>query len=352
MSVGNAGCGAVRMSTALRAMPSARPRSSRRPLRPWRPLRAAWHMTASRVSGWACVVRILPPVMAAATRKVPVSIRSAMMRWSRAVQLVDAMDGDDAAAGAFDPRAHGDQALAPGPPLPVRAQRSPARWCLQPELAAIIRFSVPVTVTISITMRAPLRRLGRARGYSRARCDLRAHRLQALDVQVDRARTDGAAARQRNARLAEARERRPQHQDGRAHGLHHLVGRLQHRGLRRAQAHAVPLVQRHAHAHVAEQGQHGADVLQMRHVVEFQGSASAGGSQDRQRGILGAGNANLPGEADCRRGWTAYPFSVWPSLRECRSSSTVRGSLHACGRPEPCRPAGAAGPCSCRETRR
>jgi hypothetical protein len=55
--------------------------------------------------------------------------------------------------------------------------------------------------------------------------DVRTHGLQARDVDVHRPRADGAAARQRHVRLAETREQRSQHQDGRAHRLDQLVGR-------------------------------------------------------------------------------------------------------------------------------
>ncbi len=55
--------------------------------------------------------------------------------------------------------------------------------------------------------------------------DRRAHRLQALHVLVDGAQADRAAARQRHARLAAAREQWPQRKDRRAHRLHQFVGR-------------------------------------------------------------------------------------------------------------------------------
>ena len=55
--------------------------------------------------------------------------------------------------------------------------------------------------------------------------DLGAHRLEARDVQVDRARADRATARQGNPRLAVARDERAEHEDRRAHRLDEVVGR-------------------------------------------------------------------------------------------------------------------------------
>ena len=56
--------------------------------------------------------------------------------------------------------------------------------------------------------------------------NLRAQLFERLDVQVDGARADGAAAGQGNARVAEARDERAESQHGGAHGFHQFVGRL------------------------------------------------------------------------------------------------------------------------------
>ncbi|KAG1433795.1 hypothetical protein G6F57_021917 [Rhizopus arrhizus] len=70
-----------------------------------------------------------------------------------------------------------------------------------------------------------LQALGRGLDEAVLDHDLGAQRLQALDVLVDRARTDRAAARQRHFRSAEAGQQRAQHQDRGAHGLDQLVRR-------------------------------------------------------------------------------------------------------------------------------
>src|SRR5690606_34295906 len=50
-----------------------------------------------------------------------------------------------------------------------------------------------------------------------------AHGLEATDVQVNRARTDGATARQCDFGFTEARNHRAEHQDRRTHGFHQFV---------------------------------------------------------------------------------------------------------------------------------
>ena len=56
--------------------------------------------------------------------------------------------------------------------------------------------------------------------------DRRRPSAQALEVQVDRPCADRAAAGQRDARLARARQQRPEHQDRGAHLAHDVVRRL------------------------------------------------------------------------------------------------------------------------------
>jgi hypothetical protein len=57
--------------------------------------------------------------------------------------------------------------------------------------------------------------------------NLGAHRLQALDVLINRARANRTASRKRDFCLTEARQQRSQHQDRGAHGFHHLIRRFQ-----------------------------------------------------------------------------------------------------------------------------
>ena len=55
--------------------------------------------------------------------------------------------------------------------------------------------------------------------------NLRAQALQAGEVNIDRPRADGAAARQRYGGLAKARQERPQYENGSAHAAHQFIGR-------------------------------------------------------------------------------------------------------------------------------
>ncbi|MCY1537361.1 hypothetical protein D9M68_728520 [compost metagenome] len=110
---------------------------------------------------------------------------------------------------------------------------------------------------------------------------------------VDRPRADAAATRQRDPGLAEARHQRPQHQDRRAHGLDQLVRRLE-----RVDVGAVErdrgAILFGAHAHQAQQLERGAHVLQVGHVIQRDGiGREQACAQDRQRGILGARNADF-----------------------------------------------------------
>ncbi len=100
--------------------------------------------------------------------------------------------------------------------------------------------------------------------------DLRAHRLQALDVLVDRPQADRAAAGQRHARLAGARDQRSEREDRRAHRLHELVRRERPVDRRRVERHGAGLAGLHVDAHLREQRLHRLHVVQPRHVGERQ----------------------------------------------------------------------------------
>ena len=100
--------------------------------------------------------------------------------------------------------------------------------------------------------------------------DLGAHRLQALDVLVDRAQADRAAAGQRHARLAAARDQRPQHQDRGAHRLHELVGRERPVDARRVERDACPACRCRRARPSARAAPHRAHVVQPRHVGQRQ----------------------------------------------------------------------------------
>ncbi|MCY1538693.1 hypothetical protein D9M68_742460 [compost metagenome] len=128
--------------------------------------------------------------------------------------------------------------------------------------------------------------------------DFGAQHGQAFDVLVHGALADGAAAGQTDAGFAEARQQRTQHQDRSPHGLDQVVGGFQLVdlvGLQRDRAVRGALG---AHAHAAQQAQHGGGVVQMRHVAEGQGvCGQQAGAQDRQGRVLGAGNGDFAVQA-------------------------------------------------------
>ena len=124
--------------------------------------------------------------------------------------------------------------------------------------------------------------------------DVGAHRLQPRDVNVHRPRADRTAAGQRHVGAAEARYQRPEHQDRCAHGLDQVVGceAFAHRRGVHLDAHA--LVDGHGGAHPAEQLDGGSHIVQMRNVADHHrivGEQRCG--EDRQSGVLGAGDAHL-----------------------------------------------------------
>ena len=152
--------------------------------------------------------------------------------------------------------------------------------------------------------------------------DAGAHRLETLDVKIDRAGADGAAAGQRNLRFAMTREQRPQHLEAGAHFADDIVGRQRGFDLGDMQAHRVALPQRgaasdvHADAELHQQIAHPADVGEARHVAQRHRLV---GQQRRghqfQRRILGAADGNFTLEAVA----APYPDSVhFPSRRPYR----------------------------------
>ncbi len=162
MSVGNAGYGIVRISTARGRRPPMPSSIQSGPVRMSAPASRSLIRTASRDSGSARLSRTEPPVIAAATRYVPVSMRSGRIAWF-------ALESDSTPSTRI--------VLLPAPeicaPMDVRnrarSRTSGSRAAFSSSVspsastAAISRFSVPVTVTVSKTMWVPFRRDARAR---------------------------------------------------------------------------------------------------------------------------------------------------------------------------------------------
>ena len=128
--------------------------------------------------------------------------------------------------------------------------------------------------------------------------DLRAERLERLQMQINGPRADGAAAGQRHLRLAAARDQRRQHPEARPHARDHLVwrggiddlGRGEPERLAVAGALAGPLAgDGHVDAVIAENAGKQIDVGKPRHVIQGQRLAGEKASDhQRQRSVLGA----------------------------------------------------------------
>ena len=127
--------------------------------------------------------------------------------------------------------------------------------------------------------------------------DARAQRLQALNVLVHRPRADRATAGQRHQRLAEPRQQRSQHQNGGAHGLHHLVRRDAVMQIGGEQVDTERFLARHLHTHPAQERERRADVAQVWNVAHPQrAGGEERGAKDRQRGVLRTRHAHLAGQ--------------------------------------------------------
>ena len=121
--------------------------------------------------------------------------------------------------------------------------------------------------------------------------DFGAHGLEALEVQVDRAGADGAAAGQGHAGLADARQQGAEDEDGGAHFAHDVVGRL---GVCDAPAKAGgAALGLDGDAVLGQQIGHCGEVGQLRDIGEGQAliSEQAAG-HERQCGIFGAGDGD------------------------------------------------------------
>jgi hypothetical protein len=92
----------------------------------------------------------------------------------------------------------------------------------------------------------------------------------------------------------EARQHRSEHQDRGAHGLDQLVGCGELADRARVDLDAHLFADREVDAHAAQQLDHRGDVVQVRQVADGDRLVrQQRGREDRQRGVLGAGDAQL-----------------------------------------------------------
>ena len=172
------------------------------------------------------------------------------------------------------------------------------------------------------TAQATLRRLGLdVAGFD---FDLRAHGLEATDVQVDRARANGATARQGHFGLTETGDHRAQHQDRGAHGLDQLVRCNQGLDGARVDLDRQLFVDHRLDAHAAEQLDHGGDVVQVRQVAHGDRAVGQQGRrQNRQGCVLRARNADLAIKASAASNNQFVHWNLAATLAQVRSAQAA-----------------------------
>ena len=207
------------------------------------------------------------------------------------VQALHTLDADAARAMAFDLRAHFDEHLGQVGNLGLLGGVFQHRLAFGQGRGHHEVFSAGDGDHVggdarAFQARAALRQAGQH--VAMVHRDDRTHGLQTFDVLVDRARANGATTWQRHFGVAKTGQQRPQRQHRSAHGFHQLVRRfrvVQASGVQRDPTVFVVLGR---HAHVADQLEHGRDVLQARHIGQRDGlGAQQSGAQLGQGRIFG-----------------------------------------------------------------
>ena len=160
MSVGKPGNGLV-ITSAGPGRSGPRTRTEAAPTSRLTPHSSSLASTAERCSGTSPVTVTSPPVIAPATIRVPASMRSGSTRW---VVPPSSVTPSISIRSVPAPWIWAPIAFKSAARSPISGSRAAFSITVVPEAraAAIIRFSVPVTVTRSVVMRAPFNRLARA----------------------------------------------------------------------------------------------------------------------------------------------------------------------------------------------
>ena len=230
---------------------------------------------------------------------VPASMRSGMIAWS-----------NGASASRSAPLMRMTSVPAPSTSAPILLSTRPSSSTsgsraqftsvVRPfaSAAAIMRFSVPVTVGRSNAKLRAAQSPAAARplgdDVAALEADGAPHRLEPLQVLVDRARANRAASGERNLRASVPRDERPEDQHARAHLLHELVRCLRADLAARRLERDLGRRDVHLATEEAEQRRGRRDVPQIGNIP--QAARAVGqerGAQDRERGVLRA--------ADCER---------------------------------------------------
>ena len=216
----------------------------------------------------------------------------------RGLERRDALNRDRAGARAGDLRAHGIQAI--GQVLNLRLARAilQLRCALRQHRCqhGVLGRAHRDKRKDDMAALEPARRcLGQHIAFFQR--DPGAQCLHGFQVQVDRARADGAATRQGDFRLALARQKRAKHVEGGAHLAHQIIGRCRARKVRSREAQPVAGLLFSLHAQMGQKVRHEARIRQARHV--FQEQLAFGQQACRhqlQSRVLRAGNLNGAGK--------------------------------------------------------
>ena len=210
------------------------------------------------------------------------------------MQALDAVDFDGCGAVAPDIRAHGDQALGQVHHFRFTGGVLQDGFTLCQRSSHHQVFCAGYRNRVEEDVGAPEAAIGFGLDVTILDPDIRAHHFQAVDVQVYRAATNGAATRQGHFRFAKMSHQRAQHEDGRPHGFDQLVRRVELLDGIGVDFHAHLLINDHFNAHAAQQLDHGGHVVQVWQVADgHRLVCQKCRRQNRQRGVLGAGNPDF-----------------------------------------------------------
>ena len=209
-------------------------------------------------------------------------------------QFLDAFDDEARGAQAFDVRARAYQSLDQlghfrfdGAIFQLRAALGQHRGHQHIASAAHRRRFEAETPAFQAPIRARV-------DVALFQIDIRPQGGHALKVQVHWPRAPGASARQRNPRLAEGSQQRPQHIDARAHFAHQIVRRFGAAQVCGVDDHEV-VGKFGARAEAFEDGGEKAHILQVGHVVDDRAAAGQQrGGHEGQNRVFGAADGNFP----------------------------------------------------------
>jgi hypothetical protein len=222
---------------------------------------------------------------------VPASIRSGIIDHA---QRIDALDHQHVAADAADARAARVEEAAQVLDLGLHRRRFELRRALRQRRGQQhVRGAEHRRAHVAAEEQHVAARRARDRHVAVRHLDAAAEVAQALEVQVDRAVAEHAAARIADRRDAAPRPQRTENDEAGAHRAYEVVGRDVERLVLRLdleRAVVVPLV---AHAEPLEDAQHVEHVGEARHVAQqHRAIDEQGRREDRQRTVLAAGDTN------------------------------------------------------------